>query len=374
MLVVVPGALRTTWCEEIERWLPCLAPPDIQVMTTKKDTLSRRAKFVICGYRLIEHQLTSFLDRGFKMIIADEAHRTRTFNSKQTIAMMMLSHAIPHKLLLTGTPMLIRPFELFTQIESVLSNSDKEYLLPKWNSSSFQGDSHLKACLTNPLRNIHDLVKYFDIELAGSHADLVAELGKRLPIENSSWTRLDVACRTKVLDTLKQFLSLHFEAIKDLISAKDEPKWFKHLKVAAYQKINVRFTHNTNYLQNQLTLMQRIVADSSHQVEQILDHNWNAHRFGMVYCDGKLKKFRRYNGSGQFWLASQWEYPGFNRYMKNLLSTTMQKYMASLLMFTATQITLSVYRFVARNDMCLRTCRAKYEVLFWYISRTVRLV
>lgn len=263
------------------------------------------------------------------MLIVDEAHRTRTFNSKQTISIMTLSHDIPHKLLLTGTPMLIRPFELFTQIESVLQGPDKDFLLPKWSCCSFDGDSHLKACLLNPLAQFDDFVKLFDINIADHVVDGIVKLGRQLPIDNAAWCRLDLQHRGVVLDTLKQFLSLLMESIKELFNANSEPSWLKHLKAAAYQKINPRFSHNTNYLQNQLTLMRRVANDSSRQVQQILHHTWNAHRFGMIYCEGKLKKFRRYNADGQFWLASQWEYHGFSRYMRRILSSTMQKHMVS---------------------------------------------
>ncbi|CAG8523631.1 4128_t:CDS:10, partial [Ambispora gerdemannii] len=127
VLVICPSSLRLTWSNEIQRWLQ-IPEEEIQVIFRGADKLqSPMAKFAIVSYDLCRTMAGTFNDQ-FKVVIADEAHYLKNRSAKRSQVCLKMIHETRRAILLTGTPALSRPEELYGLIEA-LNNK----LFPSFN-------------------------------------------------------------------------------------------------------------------------------------------------------------------------------------------------------------------------------------------------
>ncbi|KAI8802416.1 P-loop containing nucleoside triphosphate hydrolase protein [Cladochytrium replicatum] len=143
LLVICPSSLRLTWANEINRWLgtggdnplseddALVLPDDIQVIFAAKEMLRDDAKITIVSYDLFSRAGSSVISgRNFKMVIADESHYLKSPDAKRTKNILPVLKAARRALLLSGTPALSRPIELFTQVSALdptMFRSQMEY-------------------------------------------------------------------------------------------------------------------------------------------------------------------------------------------------------------------------------------------------------
>jgi SWI/SNF-related matrix-associated actin-dependent regulator 1 of chromatin subfamily A len=119
-LVVMPASMRWTWALELEKWLDELRPGDVKVVRNMEDTDDiDAAKFVLCTYDLLAR--SAVLQKGlhavnFGVCIVDESHYCKNKDTKRTAAVQSLGVKIKRCVLLSGTPALNRPVELYPQI------------------------------------------------------------------------------------------------------------------------------------------------------------------------------------------------------------------------------------------------------------------
>lgn len=163
LLVVCPASLRLVWAEELEKWLPDLPPGSIHIINDKTDRVQPDEgaphrglpAVTITSYRMLEHLCCGVCkcDRAFKqrvgeakkavkeglmlrpcmdlracmasfgwrMLIVDESHTLRTtgapFDAQHTEAVWAVGRGATRIVLLSGTPSLSKPFDLFRQID-----------------------------------------------------------------------------------------------------------------------------------------------------------------------------------------------------------------------------------------------------------------
>jgi SWI/SNF-related matrix-associated actin-dependent regulator 1 of chromatin subfamily A len=119
-LVFMPASMRWVWAEELERWLLDLRPGDVKVVRSTQDTdAMHAAKFVLCTFDLVARSqlLQAALSaRGFGVCIVDESHYCKSRAAKRTEAVRTLASSIRRCVLLSGTPALNRPAELYPQL------------------------------------------------------------------------------------------------------------------------------------------------------------------------------------------------------------------------------------------------------------------
>ncbi|NWR69179.1 SMAL1 protein, partial [Centropus unirufus] len=117
LLVVTPSSVRFTWAEAFHRWLPSLSPDSTNVIVTGKDNLT--ASLI----NIISFDLLSKMDRQLKstfhVVIVDESHFLKNIKTARCRAAMPLLKAAKRVILLSGTPAMSRPAELYTQIAAV---------------------------------------------------------------------------------------------------------------------------------------------------------------------------------------------------------------------------------------------------------------
>jgi len=121
-IIVAPASLKNNWKQEAERWLE--TDDTIYICSGRKPEEMieevEKHSIVIINYDI----LPSWVDALTKnmrpqIIIYDESHNLKNSASKRTQAAAVLSSRIPQRLLLTGTPVLNRPNELWTQLNII---------------------------------------------------------------------------------------------------------------------------------------------------------------------------------------------------------------------------------------------------------------
>uniref|UniRef100_A0A8C0HGC3 Zinc finger RANBP2-type containing 3 n=1 Tax=Chelonoidis abingdonii TaxID=106734 RepID=A0A8C0HGC3_CHEAB len=97
LLIVVPSSLKYPWIDEMEKWIPelCLLTTDAQTLV---DTLYKQ---------------------NFKVVVVDESHYMKSRNATRSKILLPIVQNAARAILLTGTPALGRPEELFMQIEAL---------------------------------------------------------------------------------------------------------------------------------------------------------------------------------------------------------------------------------------------------------------
>ncbi|CAI5993519.1 unnamed protein product, partial [Closterium sp. NIES-64] len=133
MLVVAPSSLRLHGATSIMRWLD-LPPEDITVVMpqggatrsingfnfvrcSRNQPLSLQSPFNIVSYDLLDRLEQP--DEPFKVVIADESHYLKNYKAKRTNLAVPRLQAANRAILLTGTPALSRPIDLFKQLEAL---------------------------------------------------------------------------------------------------------------------------------------------------------------------------------------------------------------------------------------------------------------
>ncbi|XP_041355176.1 DNA annealing helicase and endonuclease ZRANB3-like [Gigantopelta aegis] len=125
LLIIVPSSLRYCWIEELEKWLPDIHPHDINLIQAGNDVGEiSSAKVTIITYGLLSHQRSgivkeALLSKHFNVVICDESHyirNTKTATSKAVVPIIKNAH---RRILLSGTPALSKPVELYPQLDSL---------------------------------------------------------------------------------------------------------------------------------------------------------------------------------------------------------------------------------------------------------------
>ncbi|KAL1251529.1 hypothetical protein QQF64_019325, partial [Cirrhinus molitorella] len=124
LLIVVPSSLKYPWIEELEKWIPELDPRDINLVESKTDTMSiGTSKVTILGYGLLTTDARPLLKalnkQRFGVILVDESHYLKSRNAARSKILVPIIQNAKRAILLTGTPALGRPEELFMQIDAL---------------------------------------------------------------------------------------------------------------------------------------------------------------------------------------------------------------------------------------------------------------
>lgn len=111
-LIVCPASLKINWDREATKWLS--EKDTIQVVNGK--AITSGSSVYIINYDIIKKHEEALKSLNFQIGVLDESHYIKNYKAIRTIKVQELFSKIPHRVLLTGTPILNRPSELFTQI------------------------------------------------------------------------------------------------------------------------------------------------------------------------------------------------------------------------------------------------------------------
>lgn len=124
LLVVVPSSLKYPWIEELEKWIPELKPGDINLVENKSHTMGiSGSKVTVLGYGLLTSDARALVEalsrQRFAVVVVDESHYLKSRNAARTKILVPFIQNAKRAILLTGTPALGRPEELFMQIDAL---------------------------------------------------------------------------------------------------------------------------------------------------------------------------------------------------------------------------------------------------------------
>lgn len=127
LLIIVPSSMKFSWVNELEEWLPDIEPGDVNVIRSLSCIGSMmNSRINIISYGLLSFQRTqtnSLADliqkANMGVAIIDESHYMKGFKAIRTKEILKSVKKIPHVILLSGTPSLSRPVELYPQISLI---------------------------------------------------------------------------------------------------------------------------------------------------------------------------------------------------------------------------------------------------------------
>ena len=125
LLVICPASLRYAWPSEIEKFIPSLPVSRIYVVKGFDDVgfVKRRdVKIVIATYSLFQKRAAvarALQEYDFQCVIADESHNLKEKSSQRCELVMPILKKAQHLLLLSGTPALAYPVELWAQLNCI---------------------------------------------------------------------------------------------------------------------------------------------------------------------------------------------------------------------------------------------------------------
>ncbi|MBZ3881079.1 SWI/SNF-related matrix-associated actin-dependent regulator of chromatin subfamily A-like protein 1 [Sciurus carolinensis] len=117
LLVVVPSSVRFTWEQAFLQWLPSLSPDSINVVVNGKGHLTAGLVNIV-SFDLLS-KLEKQLKTPFKVVIIDESHFLKNIKTARCRAAVPILKVAKRVILLSGTPAMSRPAELYTQIIAV---------------------------------------------------------------------------------------------------------------------------------------------------------------------------------------------------------------------------------------------------------------
>ncbi len=114
-LVICPATMKYTWEAEINKW----SGIEPFVIDTDSDLNSFRLytqQAWIINYDLLKKFLPELMKFKFDMMVLDEAHYIKTANTIRSRSVRLLAKGIKDIIMLTGTPVLNRPVEIFNPL------------------------------------------------------------------------------------------------------------------------------------------------------------------------------------------------------------------------------------------------------------------
>jgi SWI/SNF-related matrix-associated actin-dependent regulator 1 of chromatin subfamily A len=118
LLVVTTSSMKNVWEETIHQYLPSVPIMQVQYMTSGKDYIGD-CRVLIVSHDMMSRYVDKLLKKEFGVVIVDESHTLKNFKAKCTKAATELAKKARRVILLSGTPALSRPSELFSQLSLI---------------------------------------------------------------------------------------------------------------------------------------------------------------------------------------------------------------------------------------------------------------
>lgn len=247
LLILCPASLRHTWPAEIEKFLPQLPPSAIYVVQGFDDAdffenpaKKKKIQIVVATYSLLQNRSAAarvLKQFKFQCVIVDESHNLKQKNSQRAQLALPLLESAKRLVLLSGTPALARPVELWTQVYAIapdLFGSYKSYTKQYCNArrGRFGWD-------VSGLSNAEELhAKLKQIMIRRLKADVLHEL----PPKQRSMVPVPISkSKRKECENIMQQLKETRQSVQDLVGEEAYGANFeaRRLLMEAYQASGV---------------------------------------------------------------------------------------------------------------------------------------
>jgi len=118
LLIIAPASMVASWHVQILQWLPELSEENLAVIYDGKAVDMSRL-VTILSYDLATKLVELLENRRFRVAIVDECHALRNMETKRSKTLVPLLKGIERVIMLSGTPALSRPMELFPQLQVI---------------------------------------------------------------------------------------------------------------------------------------------------------------------------------------------------------------------------------------------------------------
>ncbi|KAI8099713.1 P-loop containing nucleoside triphosphate hydrolase protein [Halteromyces radiatus] len=326
VLVICPTSLLLPWADHIQQWLsnvknnhiritlkgsdlfgytPATVKPiltssedDIDEYTTTNVDIQYDTKnekfdqplFYIISYDLAANHCDQLLNMDFKFIICDESHNMKNPQTKRTKALTPLLQKSQHVILLTGTPILSRPIELYPQLYIL-----RKDLFPDMHQ---YGLLYCNGQLTKFGWNYNGSSNLSELHFLLERSVMIRRLKENIEMDTLSLPSL---VRQKVLMPIdpskKRFLSKLQSDLARLRSCPGTEFICQQKSIELYMETGVaKIPAVTHYLHNLLmTTKDQMVVFAYHKavldaIEEMMKNN----KFTYIRIDGNTKQSLRH--------------------------------------------------------------------------------
>lgn len=127
IIVIAPSSLLYNWKKEFLQWIPFLKEEDITVIKESKQNPSSLITIASYDYVTKKGQLLHEYLGVRGVLIVDESHNVKNMEANRTRAILSLAHAALRCIMISGTPILNTPIEIFTQANALYPSIFPDY-------------------------------------------------------------------------------------------------------------------------------------------------------------------------------------------------------------------------------------------------------
>ncbi|KAH0993205.1 hypothetical protein GBA52_004688 [Prunus armeniaca] len=247
VLILTPSSLRLQWASMIQQWMN-IPSSDILVVLSQcggsnrsgftvvssntKGTIHLDGLFNIISYDVVPKLQNLLMASEFKVVIADESHFLKNAQAKRTTASLPVIKKAQYAILLSGTPALSRPIELFKQLEALYPDVYKS--VHEYGNRYCKGGTFGLYQGASNHEELHNLMKA-TVMIRRLKNDVLSEL----PVKRRQQVFLDLAEKD-----MKQINALfrELEVVKAKIKACQTKEEVDSLKFAEKNLINKIYT------------------------------------------------------------------------------------------------------------------------------------
>lgn len=139
-IVVCPASLKYMWQHEAAHHVNIPATILSTRKAPKRKSSSYKPRLLIINYEILAWWIDWLQDYSPDLVIFDEGHKLGNFRNKWTKAARKLAKDIPHMLILSGTPLVSKPAELWSSLNLIRAD-----LYPKFTPFAFRHCQPRKA-------------------------------------------------------------------------------------------------------------------------------------------------------------------------------------------------------------------------------------
>ncbi|XP_034199325.1 SWI/SNF-related matrix-associated actin-dependent regulator of chromatin subfamily A-like protein 1 isoform X5 [Prunus dulcis] len=287
VLILTPSSLRLQWASMIQQWMN-IPSSDILVVLSQcggsnrsgftvvssntKGTIHLDGLFNIISYDVVPKLQNLLMASEFKVVIADESHFLKNAQAKRTTACLPVIKKAQYAILLSGTPALSRPIEIFKQLEALYPDVYKS--VHEYGNRYCKGGTFGLYQGASNHEELHNLMKA-TVMIRRLKNDVLSEL----PVKRRQQVFLDLAEKD-----MKQINALfrELEVVKAKIKACQIKEEVDSLKFAEKNLIN-KLSIKAGGVGLTLTAASTVIfAELSWTPGDLIQAEDRAHRIGQV--------------------------------------------------------------------------------------------
>ena len=120
LLVVCPASVKFQWVDALLDWVPSLRKDDILEIDSKKRDFGEKGHLVVITSYDSIHKAEQHFSKDVNCAILDECHMIKESTTQRFQKIAKLVGKAKRLILVSGTPAMSRPIELFTQLKLLL--------------------------------------------------------------------------------------------------------------------------------------------------------------------------------------------------------------------------------------------------------------